>query len=135
MEKTRIVVDTNIIANAIRKGGNYSSKSRCLLRDIYKHKYEVYISSSILDEYKRVLYGYRRIDPSKIARALWFWWIKRYAIFIEPLPTIQKDVQMHDEDDRVFFDVAKCVKAKLITRNYKDYPVHELVTLISELYP
>lgn len=41
---------------------------------------------------------------------------------------------MKDEDDRIFFDVAKCVGAKLITRNYTDYPVHELITLIDEMY-
>lgn len=134
MEKTRIVVDTNIVANAIRKGGNRNAKSRCLLRYIYYHKYEVYISSSIFDEYKRVLYGYPRINPSKIARMLWFLWIKKYAIFIEPRPTNQEHEEMKDEDDRIFFDVAKCVGAKLITRNYKDYPVHELITLIDEMY-
>ncbi len=27
------------------------------------------------------------------------------------------------------------VNAKLVTRNYKDYPVHELITLIDEIYP
>lgn len=41
---------------------------------------------------------------------------------------------MKDEDDRVFFDVAKCLNIKLITRNYKHFPVDELVALIDELY-
>ena len=49
-------------------------------------------------------------------------------------PSSKDYVEMRDEKDRVFFDVAKCINAKLITRNYKDYPTHELVTLIDELY-
>ena len=41
---------------------------------------------------------------------------------------------MKDEDDRAFFDVAKCLKIRLITDNLKHYPVHELRTRIDELY-
>lgn len=49
-------------------------------------------------------------------------------------PMTEEEVEMRDEDDRIFFDVAKCANARLVTRNYKDYPVHELVTLIDEIY-
>lgn len=41
---------------------------------------------------------------------------------------------MGDEDDRVFFDVARCLNVKLVTRNLSHYPVHELRTSIDELY-
>ena len=41
---------------------------------------------------------------------------------------------MKDEDDRKFFDVARCLNVKLVTRNEKDYPVYELITDIEELY-
>ena len=39
-----------------------------------------------------------------------------------------------DEEDRIFFDTAKYLNARLVTRNYKHYPVHELVMLLDELY-
>ena len=42
---------------------------------------------------------------------------------------------MVDEDDRIFFDVARCLNVRLVTRNYRDYPIDELITLIDELYP
>lgn len=32
-----------------------------------------------------------------------------------------------DESDRKFFDVAKCLHAKLVTGNFKHYPVHSRV--------
>lgn len=40
---------------------------------------------------------------------------------------------MPDEKDRVFFDVAKCCRARLLTGNMKHYPVDELVTAPEEL--
>lgn len=60
-------------------------------------------------------------------------WIEEHAYHIEPLPTDENSVRMKDESDRIFFDVAKCLNARLVTRNYKHYPVHELVTLLDEL--
>jgi len=42
--------------------------------------------------------------------------IKATSVWIEPLPTNPDMVAMKDEDDRVFFDVAKCLNVKLITR-------------------
>lgn len=134
MEKPRIVVDTNIIVSAIRNGVDKKSKSYRLLQDIYRGKYEVYLSTPIYIEYERVLYYYEQVDANKFARWGWFLWIRRHGIFIEPKPTDQEHVAMNDEDDRAFFDVAKCADAKLITRNVKDYPVHELITMIDELY-
>ena len=129
----RIVVDTNIVVNALRKGGDSHSKASRLLRDIYRNKYDVYVSTEILREYREVL-SRPEIKVGKIQSVIWMTWLQFHAIAIEPLPTTDAEVRMNDEDDRIFFDVAKCMKARLITRNYKDYPVHELVTLIDELY-
>ena len=56
------------------------------------------------------------------------------ALWIEPLPTNAEEVEMGEEDDRVFFDVARCLNVKLVTRNLSHYPVHELRTSIDELY-
>ena len=51
----RIVVDTNIVVNALRNGGSSHSKASRLMRDIYLQKYEVCVSTSIIEEYREVL--------------------------------------------------------------------------------
>lgn len=133
--RERLVIDTNIVVNAIRKGSRLNAKTTQLFWHIIQGKYDVYVSQDIIKEYRNVLYKYKRTKPNKILRWIWFTWLEKNAFFIEPSPSDQEHVEMKDEDDRIFFDTAKCVNAKLVTRNYRDYPVHELVTLIDELYP
>ena len=90
--KDLIVIDTNIIVNALKSVVD-GAKSRQLMRDLLNGKYILCVSSDIVSEYDDVLH--------------------RSELGISP---------------------AKCLDAKLITRNHKDFPVHELVTLIDELY-
>ncbi|MCR5509465.1 MAG: hypothetical protein K6F54_00705 [Lachnospiraceae bacterium] len=86
-----------------------------------------------MDEYEDVLHRPELgLNPVLVDRFLAV--IRIQGFQIDPLPTSQTLVEMNDEDDRAFFDVAKCLNVKLVTRNYKDYPVHELITLIDELY-
>ena len=127
-----LVVDTNIIVNAI-KTNNEESKSRKLLRDIMIGKHVMCVSPAIMDEYEDVLHR-PQLKLNQILVDKFLAVIKLMSFWIEPLPTTQDSVEMRDEDDRVFYDVAKCLNVKLVTRNYKDYPVHELITLIDELY-
>ena len=129
----RIVVDTNIVVNALRNGGTSHSKASRLMRDIYLQKYDVCVSTFIIEEYREVL-SRPEIKVGWIQRSIWLIWLRLNAIVIEPLPTTQEEIHMRDEDDRIFFDVARCMKAKLITRNYRDYPIDELITLLDELY-
>ena len=130
--KNLIVIDTNIIVNALKSVVD-GAKSRQLMRDLLNGKYILCVSSDIVSEYDDVLHRSELgISPAK---ADWLMgWIRTHAFFIEPLPSDEERVEMRDEKDRPFFDVAKCLDAKLITRNHKDFPVHELVTLIDELY-
>lgn len=127
-----VVIDTNILVNAIKSNNTYS-KATILIEDILSGKHLMCISTDIMDEYEDVLHR----EQLKLDKSLVDWllaWIRCNSIWIEPKPTTQSQVEMQDEDDRPFFDVAKCMNARLITRNYKDYPVHELITLIDELY-
>ena len=96
-------------------------------------KYEVYASVDIYQEYQEVI-SRPYLKVSWFARWRWLLWVRRNALFIEPLPTTHNQVEMGDEDDRVFFDVARCAKARLITRNLKHYPIDEIRTAIDELY-
>lgn len=127
-----LVVDTNIIVNAI-KSGDDNSKAVRLMRDVMLGNHTMCVSSAIISEYEDVLHRpHLKLNYILVEKFLSV--IKATSVWIEPLPTNPDMVAMKDEDDRVFFDVAKCLNVKLITRNYKDYPVHELVTLIDDLY-
>ena len=127
-----IVIDTNIIVNAL-KSRKEGTKSRQLIRDTMMGSYTMCVSSAILSEYDDVLH--RSELSIKKENADWsLSWIRLNAFRIEPKETTEDEVEMRDEKDRPFFDVAKCLNAKLITRNYKDFPVHELVTLIDDIY-
>lgn len=127
-----VVIDTNILVNALKSNDDHA-KSVLLMDDIYAGKHTMCVSQDIMDEYREVLYrpelNIKRETILEVLR-----WIDDFSFHIEPLPTTQEQVDMKDEDDRIFFDVAKCLNARLITRNYKHYPVHELVTIIDELY-
>ena len=101
--------------------------------DIFMGKHRMCVSSAILEEYRDVFARPEFAIPQKDYDEL-ILWISENALCIEPLATTQDMIEMKDEDDRIFFDLAKCLNAKLITRNYKHFPVHELVTLIDELY-
>lgn len=125
-----LVVDTNILVAAVK---SQDGRAFRLLRDILGGKHQICISEDIMDEYEDVLHrSHLRLDPGKVSFILS--WIRLHGIMIEPLPTTQNLVEMKDEDDRPFFDVARCLNARLVTRNYKDYPTDERVTLLEEIY-
>ncbi len=135
-----LVIDTNILVSAIKSGikqnkdGTYSfTKAYRLMSDVFTGKHRMVVSKAIIMEYEDVLHRpYLQLDLLKVERFLAF--IKLSAVCIEPLPTTQEQVEMKDEDDRIFFDVAKCLNIRLVTDNHKHYPVHELITKLNELY-
>ena len=127
-----LVIDTNIIINTLLSHSD-DSKSMQLLDDIFNKTHRICVSSEIMDEYREVMSRPKFRIPKETIEEL-MQWIDENSIHIEPRPSDQNTVKMRHEDDRKFFDVAKCMGAKLVTRNYKHYPVHELVTLIDELY-
>ena len=130
-----VVVDTNILVSAIKSklDRDNPTKSQRLFMDIISGNHTIVISTPILREYEDVLSrSYLKLNPILVERFLAF--IKINSIWIEPLPTKKHEVDMVDEDDRAFFDAAKCMNAKLVTGNLKHYPVHELRTSLDELY-
>jgi putative PIN family toxin of toxin-antitoxin system len=129
-----LVIDTNIIVNYL-KSKTPNAMAQQLMEDIITGKHRMCISSAIMREYREVLYR----DKLNLPKYKVDWllaWIYQNSVCIEPLPTTNKEVEMrYDEDDRVFFDVARCLNVKLVTRNRKHYPIHELVTSLEEIYP
>lgn len=124
----RLVIDTNIIVSALLSPDGAAFR---ILSDALDGKYEVLISAEIYEEYKDVLHREKfNFDEDIIAYLLE--WFRNNAIWIE---VTKSDIPVPDEKDRIFFDVAKCCKARLLTGNIKHYPVDELVTALWELEP
>lgn len=60
----------------------------------------------------------------------WFLnWFEENAIWVESKSSTES---VPDEKDRVFYDLAKACRARLITGNVKHYPIDELVTALWE---
>ena len=128
-----LVVDTNVIVSAL-KTKDERSKSLRLMKEIMAGKHIMCVSDDILNEYEDVLHReYLQLSAHKVDKFLA--WIRLNSYSINPQPTTSRVVEMRgDETDRKFFDVARCLNVKLVTKNYRHYPVHELVTLINEFY-
>lgn len=124
----RMVIDTNIIVSALLSpdGAAYQ-----VLSEVLDGKYEVFVSEEIFQEYVDVLHRERfGFDEDIIVYLLD--WFRNNAVWVE---VTESDIQMPDEKDRVFFDVARCCRAKLLTGNIRHYPVDELVTALEEIAP
>lgn len=122
----RLVIDTNIIVSALL---SEDSKAFQLLSDVLDGKYIVLISEEIFKEYENVLSRDKFGFDSDIINFL-LNWFRENAVWVEVL---ESDAPMKDEKDRVFYDLAKSCKARLVTGNIKHYPVDELVTALWEL--
>lgn len=121
----RLVIDTNIIVSALL---SEDSKAFQLLSDVLDGKYIVLISEEIFKEYEDVLSRDKFGFDSDIINFL-LNWFRENAVWVEVL---ESDAPMKDEKDRVFYDLAKSCKARLVTGNIKHYPVDELVTALWE---
>ena len=126
-----IVLDTNIIVSALKTP---NGKAYMLLEQVLMERYKVCISSDVMAEYKDVLNRDKLALDKYLVDYLLSWFVIN-GLLIEPLPSSNDMVPMKDDPDRKFFDLAKCLHAKLVTGNFKHYPVHELVTSLDELIP
>ena len=124
-----IVLDTNIIVSALKTP---NGKAYLLLEQVLMGNYKICISSDIMAEYRDVLNRDKLMLDKYLVEYLLSWFVIN-GLWIEPLPSNNDMVPMKDESDRKFFDIAKCVHAKLVTGNFKHYPVHELITSLDEL--
>ena len=124
-----IVLDTNIIVSALKTP---NGKAYLLLEQVLMGNYKICISSDIMAEYRDVLNRDKLMLDKYLVEYLLSWFVIN-GLWIEPLPSNNDMVPMKDESDRKFFDIAKCLHAKLVTGNFKHYPVHELITSLDEL--
>lgn len=123
--KKKIVIDTNIIVSAMwNKGKAYE-----FMRNVIDGQYVVLVNDEILKEYKEVLFR-PRFDFEKTDIIYVLNWFENNAI----KSTHKKsNIEMLDEKDRAFYDLAKKCNALLVTGNLKHYPADELVTSLNEI--
>ena len=113
---TNIVIDTNVIVSAVLSPTGTPAAIVSLVSNT--ETLQVFYSSVILEEYKRVL-AYERLNITKEKQNTVMNSLQRFGILIEP-PV--GDAPMMDETDRTFYDTAKASGAVLITGNIKHYP-------------
>ncbi|MCL2166359.1 MAG: putative toxin-antitoxin system toxin component, PIN family [Clostridiales bacterium] len=111
----QVVIDTNIIISAaISKNGNPAK----IVNMALDKSIQVHYSTAMMNEYEEVLSRSEFSFDSEQQNAFIFG-LKKTGIHIDP---VVSDVQMSDEDDRIFYDTAKASGAILITGNTRHYP-------------
>jgi len=111
----RVVIDTNILVSALwTPPGNASNIINLVLTD----KITPCFDQHILNEYRVVLSRPRFAFSTEQVNGL-LSEITNRGISVIVLPSL---IELPDESDRKFFDVAKYCGAYLITGNIKHYP-------------
>jgi len=111
----KTVFDTNVLVSAFMNKNGTPAK---ILSLFAKRNLEVFYSDAIFAEYEDVLNReHFRFNKQKILRVL-----NRFKRLGELFVPIESDISMIDEDDRIFYDVAKQSDSFLITGNKKHYP-------------
>jgi putative PIN family toxin of toxin-antitoxin system len=111
----RVVLDTNVVVSGLLSGKSTPGK----IIDLFlAGELKLFYNNEILEEYADVLYRPHLQIPVKEANDVMVV-IHRHGEEVRHEPS---DLEMKDEDDRVFYDVAVSAKAYLITGNIKHYP-------------
>jgi len=120
MSIRRVVFDTNVIVSAsLSRNGNPANIYKMFLTGTIA----LFYCEEILAEYVDVLYRpHLKILPSDadIIMAA----VRQHGKKVIVTPSISP---MPDEDDRVFYDIAKIAGAFLITGNIKHYPSEKFI--------
>ena len=120
------VIDTNILVSALwKKEGN----AYLLLSNIISGKITPCYDKRIMAEYQDVLMRPKfKFSASQVNSIL--------DVFIYDgecvIPTELPDIQMPDEDDRAFYEVAKFCNVPLITGNIRHFPEDPIVVSLSD---
>jgi putative PIN family toxin of toxin-antitoxin system len=125
MKHKRVVLDTNVLVSALMTpSGNPAKVHKMFLAEELTLVY----SDEILFEYEEVLHrSHLRIpaeDADTVLEA-----IRQRGDLVASTPST---ISMSDEDDQVFYDVAKCTGAYLVTGNTRHYPSESFILTPTE---
>lgn len=117
----KVVLDTNVVVSAVLSDAGIPAK---LLRMALKRIIQLHYSAEILAEYAEVLSRPKlNIPAEKQSHILSA--VQEAGVSVLP---IVSDIQMTDESDRIFYDVAIASASNLITGNMKHYPKEDFIT-------
>ena len=123
-----IVVDTNVFISALLTPDN---KSFFILEKIIDGTFTLYYNEDIINEYKDVLSRKKfDIDKLKISYLISFIRLKGIYVFKYNKSTLE----IPDENDRVFYDIAMQTDSILITGNTKHFPKHKRILTVATFY-
>lgn len=121
----KVVLDTNILVSSfIHDDG----KPKKIVDLIFYGKFLLCYNEQILEEYKDVLSRKRfNFTRSEIGTVINM--IRQVGFVVNPVPS---DIDMPDEDDRIFYDTAHNSAAWLITGNLKHFPEEDFIITANE---
>jgi len=121
-----VVIDTNILVSGLWKPAGNAS---LLLTQILNGSLRLCYDYRIINEYKDVLnrpkFGFSPLLVSMLLDTIVY-------DGISVMPTPLYGIEMTDEDDRPFFEVAKFCNVPLVTGNLKHFPEDPLVFALSD---
>lgn len=122
-----VILDTNILVFALwSKDGNPAKIVSMMLAG----KIINYYSDETLEEYKDVLFRDKFVD--KFSYTALDELMNYITKFGQKVIACKSDISLIDEDDRVFYDLAKTANAYLVTGNIKHYPNEDFIVAPSE---
>jgi len=113
----RVVIDTNVLVSALWSRNNRLSQ---IISAVINDKLIACYNAAIMAEYEDVLSRPKlafHFEKSRVDEILNKMKIDGLSVVVIP-----SSMPLPDEDDRVFYDVAKACDAYLITKNLQDFP-------------
>ena len=121
----RVVLDTNIVVSALMSSKGNSARILDMLAD---QKLRICYNQEILTEYLDVLsrshFNFDARDRDDFIQG-----VKQFGLLVHPNVS---NIQLPDEADRCFYDVAILCEAILITGNTKHYPIQPFIVTPAE---
>ena len=120
-----VVIDTNVVVSSIISPSGNPAK---IINLLFSGTIQAILSTSIIEEYKRVL-SYKKLNIDSTIKTELIDVISGLGSMIEPSIS---SIPLPDESDRIFYDAAKEAGATLITGNTKHFPAESFVMTPSD---
>jgi putative PIN family toxin of toxin-antitoxin system len=114
------VIDTNVVVSALMTPTGHSAK---IISLIYEGKLILDVCDDIVSEYTDVLSRPSFYFPGDLIKE-WLNLVTDKGYFVK---FGQSEIEMIDESDRVFYDLAVAAKATQITGNLKHFPPENFI--------